>query len=72
VRTRFKRAPVETCEQQSAQDGSDAPPWWKPTLSPQVECYVADPFDHVLASNTAWLIYDRSTGTAHFHYVGVD
>jgi hypothetical protein len=72
VRTRFQHVPVERCDEDSRQHERDVPPWWKPASSRQLECYVADPFDDSFASNSASLMYDPSTGDAHFHSVGVD
>lgn len=72
VRTRFKRATADDCRQKWRQWKDDAPVWWTPSQAPQAECYTADPFDQRLASNAAWLLYEPTTGQAHFHYHGVD
>ena len=72
VRTRFKRATMEDCRGEWLQWKDDAPDWWTPSASPQAECHEADPYDDRLSSNSAWLLYDRATGEAHFHYLGVD
>ena len=72
VRTRFKRSSADDCRRLLLHRDGDAPSWWTPSPAPQVECYFADPFDQHLATNSASLIYDPSTGHAHFHYHGVD
>lgn len=72
IRTRFKRSTADDCRQESLQWKDDAPVWWAPSVAPQAECYTAEPYDQRLASNGAWLLYDPSTGEAHFHYHGVD
>ncbi|HEX6099857.1 MAG TPA: hypothetical protein VF432_26325 [Thermoanaerobaculia bacterium] len=72
VSTRFQRSTANDCRQESLQWKDDAPAWWTPSVTPQTECYTAEPYDQRLASNAAWLLYDRSTGAAHFHYHGVD
>ncbi len=72
VRTRFKRSPVEDCQQEWLKQKDDAPEWWTPSLTPQAQCYIAEPYDQRLMWNTAWLLYDAATGEARFHYVGVE
>ncbi len=72
VRTRFKRSSADLCRQEWLRWKDDAPEWWTPSFSPRVECYRADPYDDHLAWNTAWLLYEPSTGEAHFHYLGVE
>jgi hypothetical protein len=72
VRTRLKRSTVDDCRQESLQWKDDAPAWWRLSPTPQAECYTAEPYDRRMESNAAWLLYDRSTGEAYFHYQGVD
>ena len=72
VRTRFQRSLVEDCRQQWLQQKDNAPAWWTPSVTPQAECFIADPFDDRLRSNSAWLLYDPATSQAHFHYLGID
>lgn len=72
VRTRFKRSTADACRRESLQWKDDAPEWWAPSFAPQAECYTAEPYDQHLMSNAAWLLYDRSTGAAYFHYHGVE
>lgn len=72
VRSRWKRSTPEDCRQESLQWQHDAPEWWTASYGAQTECYTADPYDTRLSRNNAWLLYDGATGTAHFHYVGID
>jgi hypothetical protein len=72
VSTRFQRSTADDCRQKSLQWKDDAPPWWSPSASPQAECYTAEPYDDGFAWTAACLVYDPSTGDAHFHYVGID
>jgi hypothetical protein len=72
VDTRFKRSTSEECRQKVLQWSDEAPTWWKPSATPQAECYTAEPYDHLFASTSAWLLYDGSTSHGYFHYLGVD
>ena len=71
VRARFKRSSAADCRQEWLRR-DDAPEWWTPSFTSQAECYTADPYDERLMANAAWLLYDRSTGEAYFHYLGVE
>ncbi len=72
TRTRFRRATADECRQEWRQWNGDAPEWWKPSMTPRADCYIAEPYDKRLAFNAAWLLYDSVTGEAHFHYAGVE
>lgn len=71
VQGRYTRQDPAACLQRSRNVQGTPLPWWSPSPAPQAECYVAEPLDGLFEWNAAWLLYDRSTGQAHYHYLAL-
>lgn len=71
VRGRFALQGADDCRQRSRQVHGRPPPWWDPSPVSNAECWVAEPFGQLYDWDAAWILYDRSTGHAHFHYLAL-
>jgi hypothetical protein len=71
VRGRFERSSTDDCRRRSLASKRDAPAWWTPSVAPRAECWVAEPYGQY-PPDAAWLLYDPSTGQAHFQFLAID